>query len=107
MERKAILFVFTLWLVFITTAHSYAKELGHNSEDVIIRLTEYSKLPNSPWRVQLLPGHNEFIFSMYGCSDQLELFKNLIKVMQEEGLGNGFDPRPFVSPKSKMAFRYE
>ncbi len=51
MQRKAILFVFTLWLVFIATAHSYAKDLGHDSEDVVIRLTEYSKLSNSSWRV--------------------------------------------------------
>lgn len=106
MERKAILFVFTLWLVFITTAHSYAKELGHDSEDVIIRLTEYSKLSNSPWRVQLLPGHNEFVFSMYGCPDQLEPLKSLIEVMREEGLGNGFDPGPFGSAKSKPLFEY-
>jgi len=106
MERKAILFVFTLWLVLITTARGHAEAQGHDLKDGIIRFAEYSKLSNSPWRIQLLPGHNEYVFSMYGCPGQLEPLKELIKVMREKGLGNGFDPGPFGSAKSKSLFEY-
>jgi hypothetical protein len=106
MERRAISFVFTLWVVFIATAHSYSKDPGHDLEDGIIPFAKYSKLSNSPWQIQLLPGHNEFVFSMYGCPSELEPLKELIEVMKEKGLGNGFDPGPFGSSKSKPLFEY-
>ena len=106
MERKAIWFVLTLLPVFLATGHSHAKASGSDLEDRIIPFAKYSKLSNSPWQTQLLPGHDEFVFSMYGCPDQLEPLKELIKVMQKEGLGNGFDPGPFGSARSKPLFEY-
>ncbi len=106
MGKKAVLFILTLRLVFVVTANSHAKAPEHDLEDRIVPFVEYSKLSNSPWQIQLLPGHNEFVFSMYGCPDQLEPLKELIKVMREKGLGNGFDPGPFGSAKSKPLFEY-
>lgn len=67
---------------------------------------EYAKLAHDVWQVRLLPGHNEFVFTMYGCPGQLEPLKELVGVMQEKGLGNGFDPGPFGGAASKPLFEY-
>jgi hypothetical protein len=54
------------------------------------------------FRVRLLPGASSFVFSMYGMPAELESLKQLIGVMREQSLGNGFDagltPRPRAKP---------
>jgi len=58
------------------------------------------------WRVRLLPGQDDFVFTLYGCPGQLEPLKELVEVMRKEGLGNGFDPGPFGGASSKPLFEY-
>jgi len=41
------------------------------------------------WKPRLLPGCDKFTFTMYGCPGQLEPLKELVRAMQEGGLGNG------------------
>jgi hypothetical protein len=69
-------------------------------------LIGHDELAHSPWQVRLLPGHDEFTFTMYGCPNQLEPLKELVSVMREEGLGNGFDPGPFGGAASRTLFEY-
>jgi hypothetical protein len=57
-------------------------------------------------QVRLLPGHREFVFSMYGTPGELESLKQLVGVMQEQGLGNGFDPGPAPGPSTRPIFDY-
>jgi hypothetical protein len=56
--------------------------------------------------VVLLPGHPEFVFTMYGGPGELEPLKQLVQVMREHQLGNGFDPGPTPHPKEKPVFDY-
>ena len=67
---------------------------------------EYADLTRGVGQVRLLPGHDEFVFTMYGCPGRLEPLKELVGVMQKEGLGNGFDPGPFGGAASKPLFEY-
>jgi hypothetical protein len=41
------------------------------------------------FRVAPLPGHPEFVFTMYGAPGELEPLKQLVQVMREQRLGNG------------------
>src|SRR5690606_25818238 len=61
-----------------------------------------SSLPNPI----LLPGHGEFVFTMYNCPGDLKSLKELVDVMQTEGLGNGFDPGPPSYAQAAEAFDY-
>jgi len=66
----------------------------------------YETLSQGPWQLRLLPGHDDFTFTMYGCPGQLEPLKALVGVMQKKGLGNGFDPGPFGGAASRPLFEY-
>ena len=55
-------------------------------------------------RVRLLPGQDEFVFSMYSCPGDVEGLKKLVGVMKEKGLGNGFDPGPSARASSRPLF---
>src|SRR5262249_1973289 len=66
----------------------------------------FKVLTNGPWRVQLLPGQSEFVFTMYGAPAELEPLRHLVAVMQEQKLGNGFDPGPAARAINKPAFDY-
>ncbi|MCB1128073.1 MAG: hypothetical protein KDM81_16390, partial [Verrucomicrobiae bacterium] len=61
----------------------------------------YSTLANGAQRVQRLPGQAGFVFSMYGSPGDLGQLKELVGVMREQGLGNGFDPGPGPFPNAK------
>jgi hypothetical protein len=58
------------------------------------------------WQPRLLSGQDKFTFTMYGCPGQLESLKELVRIMREKGLGNGFDPGPFGTAASKPLFEY-
>jgi hypothetical protein len=67
---------------------------------------EYSALAGGPWQPRLLPGCHEFTFSMYGCPGNVDELKQLVGVMRERGLGNGFDPGPAARASSRPLFEY-
>ena len=58
------------------------------------------------WQVRPLPGHSEYVFSMYGVPAELETLKQLVKTMRQRQLGNGFDPGPSPHPNAKPIFDY-
>ena len=43
---------------------------------------------------------------MYGVPGEMEPLKQLVQVMREQSLGNGFDPGPTPRPKTKPIFDY-
>ena len=58
------------------------------------------------FQVKPLPGQSAFVFTIYGAPGELEPLKQLVQVMQEQHLGNGFDPGPTPNPASKPIFDY-
>ena len=67
---------------------------------------DHAALDKGPWHVTLLPGQPGFVFTMYGCPGELDKLKQMVGVMQEKGLGNGFDPGPTACSASKPLFEY-
>ncbi len=67
---------------------------------------DHSAPEKGPWSVRLLPGQPGFVFTMYGCPGELDKLKEMVGVMQEKGLGNGFDPGPTANAASKPLFEY-
>lgn len=53
-----------------------------------------------------LPGHPAFVFTIYGVPAELEPLKQLVQVMREQQLGNGFDPGPTPHRNTKPIFDY-
>ena len=66
----------------------------------------FAALADGPQQVRLLPGQREFVFSLYGAPGELEPLKQLVGVMREQNLGNGFDPGPGPHPNSKPTVDY-
>jgi hypothetical protein len=54
----------------------------------------------------LLPGHRDFVFTLYGVPGELEPLKQLVAVMREQSLGNGFDPGPAPHAGAKPLFEF-
>jgi hypothetical protein len=67
---------------------------------------DFQTLAGGPQQVWLLPGQREFVFSMYGAPGELEPLRQLVGVMREQRLGNGFDPGPGTGPGFKPVFDY-
>lgn len=62
-------------------------------------------LPAS-FQVRPLPGHPAFVFTLYGAPGELEPLQQLVQVMRDRQLGNGFDPGPTPRPHAKPLFDY-
>lgn len=58
------------------------------------------------FQVHPLPGHPGFVFSMYGMPAGLESLQQLVQVMRDTPLGNGFDPGPAPNPGTRPIFDY-
>ena len=58
------------------------------------------------FQVKPLPGQSACVFTIYGAPGELEPLKQLVQVMQDQHLGNGFDPGPSPQPSSKPIFDY-
>lgn len=56
----------------------------------------HEALDAGPQRVTLLPGRDAFTFTMYGAPGPFEEFEALVRMMQANDLGIGFDPGPGV-----------
>jgi hypothetical protein len=67
---------------------------------------DYQRLATGPQQARTLPGHPEFVFTMYGTPGDLDQLKQLVNVMNEQRLGNGFDPGPAARAGSKPLFDY-
>ncbi|MHC1767719.1 MAG: hypothetical protein AB9869_26165 [Verrucomicrobiia bacterium] len=67
---------------------------------------DYQAISTGSQQVRLLPGQREFIFTMYGTPGGLDQLEQLVNVMKEKHLGNGFDPGPGARAPSKPLFDY-
>ena len=76
----------------------------HAPRSVGASLPDYAALAAGPQQVRLLPGQREFVFSMYGAPGEPDRFRQLVAVMREQHLGNGFDPGPGPGPNSRPLF---
>jgi hypothetical protein len=63
-------------------------------------------LASELWQPRLLPGQREFVFTMYGAPAELNALRQLVALMQEQKLGNGFDPGPAARAVNKPVFDY-
>jgi hypothetical protein len=63
-------------------------------------------LASGSWQTRLFPGQREVVFSMYGAPGDVEGLRQLVAVMREQKLGNGFDPGPAAKATSKPLFEY-
>lgn len=67
---------------------------------------EFEALSSGAQQLRLLPGQRDVVFSMYGAPWDLEKLRQLVGVMREQQLGNGFDPGPSPLPDAKPLFDY-
>ena len=67
---------------------------------------DFQTLANGAQQIRLLPGQRDAVFSMYGAPADLEKLQQLVAVMREQKLGNGFDPGPGPEPNAKPIFDY-
>lgn len=67
---------------------------------------DFATLARGAQQVRLLPGQREFVFTLYGAPGELEKIQQLVTVMREQHLGNGFDPGPTPLPNTKPIFDY-
>lgn len=67
---------------------------------------DYQAISTGSQQVRFLPGQREFVFTMYGTPGGLDQLKQLVNVMKERHLGNGFDPGPAAHAPSKPLFDY-
>lgn len=68
--------------------------------------TEFTAPMPADFKVRLLPGQSGVVFTMGGAPENLDEFKQLVGVMREQSLGNGFEPGPSLRPKNKPLFDY-
>ncbi len=64
----------------------------------------YETLARNAQQVQLLPGQHGFVFTMYNAPGELDKIQQLVRIMREQKLGNGFDPGPSPSARTKPIF---
>jgi hypothetical protein len=58
------------------------------------------------FQIRALPGHPAFVFTTYGVPGELAPLKQLVQVMRDQQLGNGFDPGPTPRRETKPIFDY-
>ena len=71
------------------------------STDIELSFPAYDTLAAGPHQVRLLPGVGQFVFSLYGAPGDLGAVRELVEVLRERRLGNGFDPGPGPSLQSR------
>lgn len=55
---------------------------------------------------RLLPGQSNFVFTLYGAPGNVTELKQVVAVMREKHLGNGFDPGPAAVAASRPLLEY-
>lgn len=81
-----------------------ATALGNRTEAV--PFPDYQAISAGPHQVRLLPGQPKFVFTMYGTPGDVDQLKQLVDVMKEKHLGNGFDPGPAARAAAKPLLDY-
>ncbi len=71
-----------------------------------ISFFSYETLARNAQQVQLLPGQHGFVFTIYNAPGELHEIQQLVRVMREQKLGNGFDPGPSPHARTKPIFDY-
>jgi len=66
----------------------------------------FQQLAAGGQQVRLLPGQREVVFTLYGAPAEMDKVRQLVSVMREQHLGNGFDPGPGPQPDMKPVFDY-
>jgi hypothetical protein len=66
----------------------------------------FESLADGSQQLRLLPGQRDAAFAMYGAPAELEKLRELVQVMQDQQLGNAFDPGPSPHPAMKPIFDY-
>ena len=79
---------------------------GAGQSATSLSFPDFATLTRGPQQVRLLPGQREVVFSMYGAPAELEKIRQLVGVMRDQKLGNGFDPGPTPHPNAKLIFDY-
>lgn len=67
---------------------------------------EHRELIAGPTQIRLLPGMDQFVFTLYGAPGDLSSVQQLVNVMRERHLGNGFDPGPGPAPGARPTFDF-
>jgi len=70
------------------------------------RLLQFSNSMPTNFQARPLPGQRDFVFTLYGAPAELEPLKQLVQVMRDQSLGNGFDPGPTPNRTTKPIFDY-
>ena len=70
------------------------------------RFPDYRTLATGPSQLRLLPGQRQFVFTMYGAPSELNSLRRVVTLMQQQKLGNGFDPGPAARAVNKPSFDY-
>ncbi|MCP5519077.1 MAG: hypothetical protein H7A45_17680 [Verrucomicrobiales bacterium] len=65
---------------------------------------DHEALASGVWAPRMLPGQGRPVFTLYGTPGDPAVLRELIGVMRERGLGNGFDPGPAARAASKPLF---
>ena len=79
---------------------------GISVQGALIAFPEFSQLAAGSQQVRLLSGQEGCVFTLYGTPGDLDQLKQVVSVMRQQGLGNGFDPGPAVRAASKPLFDY-
>jgi hypothetical protein len=79
---------------------------GAAANNPAARPARLSKPMPGRFQVWSLPGHPDIVFTMYGTPGELGALKQLVAVMKENGLGNGFDPGPTPGSNTRAMFEY-
>jgi acetyl esterase/lipase len=80
--------------------------LNANHAQSVRAWPDHDTLANGVQQVRLLPGHEAFVFTLYGVPGDLDTVRQLVRVMREQKLGNGFDPGPGPHPSTRPIFDY-
>ena len=88
-----------LFFVFMAAVEfTFAQELP--------RFPDYQTLADNGQKIELLPGCDSFVFTLYGAPGELGKLQALAEVMKRNQLGNGFDPGPASRASSKEALDF-
>jgi len=105
MYRYRLVLAWVLLLGHAIPSAASEKAFAEPAAD-INRFPTHAALSTGPWQIRPLPGRQEFTFTMYGCPGNLEELKEMVAVLHERHLGNGFDPGPTARAPSRPLFEY-
>ena len=91
------------WLLYYGAADRYIGLATCRSE---IGPVGFAAPVPANFQLRPLPGHLAFVFTMYGVPAELEPLSQLVQVMRDHQLGNGFDPGPTPRGHAKPIFDY-